>query len=81
LLSEEVGNIAIDIKKTSYENYPNNFISIIGGQFPMLINQNKNKGDNLTNWNKYLNVNDILEFEVMSSSAITKCTLTIKLKL
>lgn len=81
LLSEEVGNIAVDIKKTSYENYPNNFTSIIGGQFPMLINQNKNKGDNLSNWDKYLNVNDILEFEVLSASGITKCTLTIKLKL
>lgn len=81
LLSDDVGSIAIDIKKTSYDDYPNNFSSIIGDQFPMLINQNKNKSTNLNNWNKYLSVNDILEFEVLSASGINKCTFTIKLKL
>lgn len=81
ILSEDTGNIAIDIKKTSYIDYPNNFTSIVGGGFPQLISQNKNKGDDLDSWNKYLNVNDVLEFEVLSCSGIRSCTLSLKLKL
>lgn len=81
LLAEGSGNIAIDIRKTSYLDYPNNFTSIVGSEFPQLISQNKNKSDTLTNWNKYLNVNDILEFNVLSCSGINTCTLSLKLKL
>lgn len=81
ILSEETGNIAIDIKKTSYLDYPNNFSSIVGTNFPQLINQNKGKSDNLDTWDKYLNVNDILEFEVLSAFGIKSCTISLKLKL
>ena len=81
ILSEDIGNIALNIKKTSYIDYPNNFISIVGNNFPQLINQNKNKSDELDSWDKYLNVNDVLEFEVLSCSGIKSCTLSLKLKL
>jgi hypothetical protein len=81
ILSEDTGSVAIDIKKTSYDDFPNNFTSIVGGDFPILIDQSKNKNDILTNWDKTLNVGDILDFDVLSCSGISKCTLTLKLKI
>jgi hypothetical protein len=81
LLSEDVGTISIDIKKTSYAEFPNNFISIVGSEFPILINQDKNKDDQLTTWNKFIDPGDVLDFEVLSCSGISKCTLTLKLKI
>ena len=80
ILSEDTGSIAIDIKKTSYTDFPNNFTSITGGEIPVLINQDKNKDDILTAWNASINTGDILDFEVLSCSGISKCTLTLKLK-
>lgn len=81
ILSEDTGTIAIDIKKTSYLDFPNNFVSIVGSEFPRLINQDKNKDDILTTWDSLLNSGDILDFEVLSCSGISKCTLTLKLKI
>ena len=81
VLSEDTGTIAIDIKKTSYSDFPNNFVSIVGSEFPRLINQDKNKDDILTTWNKFLDAGDILDFQVLSCSGISKCTLTLRLKI
>jgi hypothetical protein len=81
VLSQDTGNIAIDIRRTTYENYPNGFTSIVGNEFPVLINQNKNKDDNLTTWNKRLDTNDVLDFTVLSCSGIKRCTVTLKLKI
>lgn len=81
VISQDTGNIAIDIRKTTYENYPNGFTSIVGSEFPVLINQNKNKDDILTTWNKRLHVGDILDFSVLSCSGIKKCTVTLRLRI
>lgn len=81
VLSQDTGNIAIDIKKTTYQDFPNGFISIVGSEFPRLISQSKNKDDDLTTWQKRLDTNDILEFEVLSCSGIKRCTVTLKLKI
>lgn len=81
ILSQDTGNISIDIKKTNYQNFPNGFSSIVGSEIPVLINQNKNKDDNLTTWQKRLDVNDVLNFEVLSCSGIKRCTVTLKLKI
>lgn len=81
ILSEDSGSIAIDIRKTSYSDFPSNFTSIVGSEFPTLINQDKNKEDILTTWDKSLNPGDILDFNVLSCSGISKCTLTLKLKI
>ncbi len=81
VLSEQTGNIAVDIQKTTYDNYPNNFTSMVGSEFPRLISQSKNKDDNLTTWTKQVNANDVLNFRVLSCSGIRKCTVTLKLKL
>lgn len=81
VLSPDIGNIAIDVKKTTYDNYPNGFVSIVGSEFPILMNQNKNKDENLTTWDKILRVNDVLSFSVLSCSEIKRCTVTLKLKI
>jgi hypothetical protein len=81
ILSEDTGNIAIDIKKTTYDNFPNGFVSIVGSEFPTLIDQDKNKDDQLTTWENNLDIGDVLDFDVLSCSGITKCTLTLKLKI
>jgi len=81
VLSQDTGNIAIDIKKTTYQDFPNGFSSIVGSEFPRLISQSKNKDDDLTTWQKRLDTNDVLEFEVLSCSGIKRCTVTLKLKI
>lgn len=81
ILSEDSGSIAIDIRKTSYSDFPNNFVSIVGSEFPTLINQDKNKDDILTTWDNSLQLGDILDFDVLSCNGISKCTLTLKLKI
>lgn len=81
VLSQDVGNIAVDIRKTNYEDFPDGFSSIVGSEFPILINQNKNKDEQLDTWNKDLSVNDVLDFTVLSCSGIKRCTVTLKLKI
>lgn len=81
LVSENTGSIAIDIHKTRYDLFPNGFTSIVGSEFPRLINQDKNKDDDLTTWNTQITAGDILDFRVSSCSGITKCSVFLRLKL
>jgi hypothetical protein len=81
LVSETTGNIAVDIRKTTYSNFPNGFTSIVGSEFPLLINQSKNRDEDLTTWNKQITAGDILDFSVLSCSGIQKCSVFLRLKL
>lgn len=81
LVAESVGNIAIDIKKTTYANFPNGFNSIVGSEFPLLINHSKNRDEDLTTWNRTITAGDILDFTVLSCSGIQKCSVFLRLKL
>jgi hypothetical protein len=81
LVSEDTGSIAVDIQKTRYDQFPNGFSSIVGSEFPRLINQDKNKDDDLTTWNTQITAGDILDFRVSSCSGITKCSVFLRLKL
>ena len=69
-------NIAIDIKKTTYSNFPDGFTSIVGSEYPILTNQNKNKDEELTTWNKTITAGDILDFQVLSCSGVQKCSVS-----
>lgn len=85
LISETDGNLQIDIKKTSYSDFPN-FTSICGTQKPTLgvLNtsvQRKNRSDNLSTWNKTVNSGDIFQFEVDYSQNISRFVISLKLKL
>ena len=81
VVSEDTGNIAIDILKTNYSNFPNGFTSIVGSEFPTLTSQSKNRDENLTTWSNTLNPGDILDFRVLSCSGISKCSVFLKLKI
>ena len=81
LVSETQGTISIDIQKTRYDNFPNGFSSIVGTEFPLLINQVKNKDDNLSTWNTQITAGDILDFRVLSCTGISKCSVFLRLKL
>ena len=81
VVSDTVGNIAIDIKKTTYSNFPDGFTSIVGSEYPILTNQNKNKDEELTTWNKTITAGDILDFQVLSCSGVQKCSVFLRLRL
>jgi len=80
LVSDVVGNLVINVKKTTYANYPS-FSSIAGTEKPTLSSQSKNKDDGLSTWNTVLIAGDILRFEVESCDSIKQFMLAMKLKL
>jgi len=80
LVSDVPGNLILDVKKSTYQNYPT-FNSIAGTEKPTLSNQSKNKDDGLSTWNTTLNAGDILRFEVQSCDLIKQFLIAIKLKL
>ena len=81
VLSEQTGNIAINIEKATFADFPNNFTSIVGSEYPVLLNQNKNKDDNLTTWSKKLDVGDVLRFSALSCTGIQRCSVFLKIKI
>ncbi len=81
ILSDSVGSIAIDIKKTTFENFPNNFTSIVNSQYPLLLDGVKSTNDDVTGWDEILSPGDILDFEVLSCTGINRCTITLKLSI
>jgi hypothetical protein len=86
IISETPGNLILDIKKTSYLDYPNNLVSITGTERPHLgilnqFQQQKNKDDDLTTWNRILNAGDVLQYEVIAVSHIRRFLIALKLRL
>lgn len=81
VLSDQTGIIAVDIEKSTFDNYPDNFSSIVGSEYPVLINENKRKDEELTTWSKNLALGDVLKFVVLSCTGIQKCSVFLKLKL
>jgi hypothetical protein len=85
VISENPGNLILDIKKSSYLNYPN-MVSIVGTENPHLgvLNQyeeSKNKDDDLTTWDRILNAGDVLQYEVLTASNIRRFLIALKLRL
>lgn len=80
LVSDVPGNLVVDVKKTTYQNYPT-FSSITGTEKPTLSSQSKNKDDGLSTWNTLLNAGDILRFEVQSCDLVKQFMIAMKLKL
>lgn len=81
ILADQVGNLSLDIKKTTYASYPTS-TSIVNFDYPNLINNNKNFDDDLSNWSTTnLVAGDILTFEVRSSINIRRFLISLKLKL
>lgn len=85
IISDTPGNLIVDIKKSSYQDFPN-MVSITGTERPTLgilnqIQQTKNKDDDLSTWNRVLNAGDVLQYEVLAVSGIRRFLIALKLHL
>jgi hypothetical protein len=80
IVADKVGSLIVDVKKSSFNNYPN-LVSICGSSRPSLVNQNKNTDSTLSGWNKTLNAGDVINYEVISASNINKFSISFKVKL
>jgi hypothetical protein len=77
---DDIGSIVVDVRKTTYDNFPNGFTSIVGSEYPRLSGENKSKDDALTTWNSVISPGDILDINVLSCAGIKKCSLFLKLR-
>jgi hypothetical protein len=80
ILSDQEGDLILDIKKSNYTNFPN-FNSIVGGVFPKLENSRKTRDNDLNTWDTTLVAGDILTFDVIAVNNINRFLISLKLKL
>lgn len=80
ILSDQQGDLTLDIKKSNYSTFPT-FTSIVGGVYPQMTNVRKVRDDNLNNWDTSIVAGDILTFDVIAVSNITRFLISLKLKL
>lgn len=80
VLSDQIGNVAFEISKSNYTNYPT-FTSITGGNRIILSGVDKYFDDVLNNWDKTIVAGDILTFDVFGVSGIRRFLISLKLKL
>lgn len=80
ILSDQQGDLTLDIQKSSYSTFPT-FTSIVGGVYPQLSNSRKIRDDDLNNWDKIIVAGDILTFDVISVNNINRFLISLQLKL
>lgn len=80
IFSDQQGDLTLGIKKSNYSQFPN-FISIVGDEYPQLVNSRKYRDDVLTNWDKTIVSGDILSFDVIAVNNINRFLISLKLKL
>lgn len=79
IIGDTAGSIEIDIWKSN--TIPTGSDSICGGNRPKLINQQFDSDNNLIDWNLQINEGQLIAFNVVSSTLITKINLVIKTKI
>ena len=80
VLSDQTGDIVLEIEKCTFADYPN-FTSITGGARVQLTNSDKYFDDVLNNWTTTIGAGDILRFTVVSVNNIRRLLISLKLKL
>ena len=75
LTALQSGSIDIDIKKATYNSFPN-FVSILSGNTISIINQYKNSGSSV-GWSSQFVAGDIIQISVNGCTGISQCSLTI----
>ena len=80
ILSDQQGDLTVDIKKSTYSTFPT-FTSIVGGVYPQMSNSRKVRDDNLNNWDKTIVAGNILTFDVIAVNNINRFLISLKLKL
>lgn len=80
LLADQSGSVTIDIKKSTYADFPTTS-SITASATPALSSVQKNTDATLTGWTTSITDGDILEFLINGTPAsVTKATLLLKVK-
>lgn len=80
ILSDQQGDLTLNIKKSNYSTYPT-FSSIVGGVYVQLTNARKVRDDVLSGWTKTIVAGDILTFDVIAVNNINRFLISLKLKL
>lgn len=80
ILSDQQGDLILDIKKSNYSTFPT-FSSIVGGVYPQMTNSRKIRDDNLNSWDTTIVAGDILTFDVIAVNNINRFLISLKLKL
>lgn len=81
LIADAVGTLEVDIRKCTFDDYPNT-VSICGGNTPQLNGTLKNSDITLTGWTKQLNAGDIIQYEVINTTVSLKnFAIALKVKL
>jgi hypothetical protein len=80
ILSDQQGDLTLDIKKSNYSTFPT-FTSIVGGVYPQITNVRKVRDDVLNNWDTSIVAGDILTFDVITVNNINRFLISLKLKL
>jgi hypothetical protein len=78
IISQQTGDIVIDVWKNTYINYPPTGVdSITGTEKPTLSSQNKNQDLSLSTWTTTISEGDIVRFNVDSCSGVQKAVVSI----
>lgn len=76
LLADELGDLQVDVWKTTYASFPPTVAdSITGSDVPVLTSAQKNESTALTGWDVELNDGDTLRFNIDAADTITRATL------
>jgi hypothetical protein len=80
ILSDQEGDLVLDIKKSNYSTFPT-FSSIVGGTYVQMTNARKVRDDTLSGWATTIVAGDILTFDVVAVNNINRFLISLKLKL
>jgi hypothetical protein len=77
IVSNTIGNIQIDLKKSPYDTFPTT-TSITSGNYIGMTNSQKSTDITLTGWGLTFSENDVYEFVVVSSATMSRANIVIK---
>jgi hypothetical protein len=77
LIANESGSIVVDVKKSTYTNFPTT-ASITASAKPTLSNVQKSQDSTLTGWTTTLSKGDVIEAVIDSVTSVTGFTLTLE---
>jgi hypothetical protein len=80
ILSDQQGDLILDIKKSNYSTFPT-FSSILGGTYVQMTNARKVRNDTLSGWSTTIVAGDVLTFDVVAVNNINRFLISLKLKL
>jgi hypothetical protein len=82
LLADQIGSISIELWRDTYANYPPTVADLISGTTgsnnPRISSSNKAASSSLTNWTTAFSAGDILRFNVVSVTSITRVTIALR---